>query len=122
MTLRRVAILIALAGPAGAAEKIAVPAIHMPAAYEGQTANGAMAPAALDRWWLLFDDPGLNALEDEAMRNGPDALTAAARVLEAKATRQLGWKPKVRFHELVRMMVEADMEHIRQTIYGSKGK
>ena len=27
----------------------------------------------------------------------------------SKARRVLGWEPKVRFHELVRMMVEADL-------------
>jgi GDPmannose 4,6-dehydratase len=32
----------------------------------------------------------------------------------AKATRQLGWQPKVKFHELVRMMVDSDMELARQ--------
>lgn len=34
----------------------------------------------------------------------------------AKAARVLGWKPKVKFHELVRMMVEADLEAIRREI------
>jgi len=28
----------------------------------------------------------------------------------AKAAKQLGWKPKVRFKELVKIMVEADLE------------
>ena len=28
----------------------------------------------------------------------------------SKAKKILGWEPKVRFHELVRMMVKADME------------
>ena len=28
----------------------------------------------------------------------------------AKARRKLGWEPKVRFKELVRIMVEADLE------------
>jgi GDPmannose 4,6-dehydratase len=35
-----------------------------------------------------------------------DFLQADAR----KAERQLGWKPRVAFHELVRIMVDADME------------
>ena len=71
---------------AAAAARVAVPVIHMPDAYEGQPA--ASAPQALDRWWLLFDDPALNALEDEALQNGPDALTAGARLLEARETRR----------------------------------
>jgi GDPmannose 4,6-dehydratase len=35
-----------------------------------------------------------------------------------KAKQQLGWSPKVGFKELVRMMVDADMELVRQEIYG----
>ena len=68
------------------AVKVAVPVIHLPDAYEGQRA--AAAPPALDRWWLLFNDPALNALEDEAFKTGPDALTAGARLLEARETRR----------------------------------
>jgi NodT family efflux transporter outer membrane factor (OMF) lipoprotein len=60
----------------------------MPGAYEGQGPTQIVGTAILDRWWLQFNDPALNALEDEAMRNGPDALTAAARIIEARETRQ----------------------------------
>ena len=49
--------------------------------------RSALTPAELDRWWLLFNDPALNALEDEAFRSAPDARTATARVMEARATR-----------------------------------
>ena len=49
--------------------------------------GAALTPAELDHWWLEFHDPALNALEDEAFRNGPDAKTAAARILEARAVR-----------------------------------
>jgi NodT family efflux transporter outer membrane factor (OMF) lipoprotein len=58
----------------------------LPAAYDGPAGDGALAPAELDRWWRLFKDPRLDALEDEAFRTAPDARTAAARVLEARAT------------------------------------
>jgi GDPmannose 4,6-dehydratase len=34
----------------------------------------------------------------------------------AKARKELGWKPKVTFKELVRMMVEADMRVARQEL------
>ncbi len=30
----------------------------------------------------------------------------------AKARRQLGWEPNVGFHELIRRMVEADLERL----------
>ncbi len=37
----------------------------------------------------------------------------------SKARAKLGWKPKVGFHELVKMMVEADTEAVRKRIYGT---
>lgn len=87
--MRRLAILIALALPlcacAGLGHRPAD--VRLPTVYEARAGGGVLAPAALDRWWLLFHDPRLNALEDEAFRGGPDARTAQARVLEAKATR-----------------------------------
>jgi GDPmannose 4,6-dehydratase len=32
----------------------------------------------------------------------------------SKAARELGWRPKVRFRELVQMMVQADLEMLRR--------
>jgi len=40
----------------------------------------------------------------------------------SKARRVLKWTPKVNFKQLVRMMVDSDMEVVRRTIYGLKGK
>ncbi|HEX3445293.1 MAG TPA: GDP-mannose 4,6-dehydratase [Chthoniobacterales bacterium] len=37
----------------------------------------------------------------------------------AKAKRQLGWEPKVRFQELVKIMVDADLDMVRRDIEGS---
>jgi GDPmannose 4,6-dehydratase len=37
----------------------------------------------------------------------------------AKAKKQLNWEPKVRFEELVKMMVDADLEQVRRGIEGS---
>ncbi len=42
---------------------------------------------------------------------------AEVEVLEgdaSKAREELGWEPRVRFHELVRMMVEADLEKAKE--------
>src|SRR6201998_4243419 len=36
-----------------------------------------------------------------------------------KAKKQLGWEPKIRFPELVRIMVDADLECVRREIEGS---
>ena len=63
------------------------PAASVPTAYEASSLGPSLAAATLDRWWLLFDDPVLNALEDEAFATAPDALTAQARIVEARATR-----------------------------------
>lgn len=40
----------------------------------------------------------------------------------AKARRVLKWKPKVNFKQLVRMMVDADMEETRKVVYGTQGE
>ncbi len=40
----------------------------------------------------------------------------------SKARRVLKWKPKVNFKQLVRMMVDSDMQVVRRTVYGLKGK
>ena len=40
----------------------------------------------------------------------------------SKAYKKLGWKPKVKFKQLVRMMVDADMELVSQQVYGTKSK
>lgn len=58
----------------------------MPAAYAGALPATPLAPATLDQWWRLFGDPTLDALEDEAFQAAPDALTAAARIVEARET------------------------------------
>jgi NodT family efflux transporter outer membrane factor (OMF) lipoprotein len=59
----------------------------LPVAYEASSPGPALEPAVLDRWWLLFNDPVLDALEDEAFATAPDELTAEARIVEAHATR-----------------------------------
>ena len=38
----------------------------------------------------------------------------------AKAAKVLGWKPKVKFKELVQIMVDADIEQLRQEMSGEK--
>ena len=88
-TMRRSPLLVALVAPLAACAIAShrAPDTHLPAAYEAPAGGAELAAADLDHWWLLFGDPALNALEDEAFRSAPDARTAAARVLEARATR-----------------------------------
>lgn len=86
--MKRAAILIALTAGLGACQTTrSPPHVVMPAAYEAPAGAAALAPAELDRWWLLFKDPQLTALEDEAFRLSPDARTAASRLMEARAVR-----------------------------------
>ena len=75
-------LLSACAGPDHRA-----PDLRLPARYEAPANAPQLSEATLDHWWLLFNDPALTALEDEAFRNGPDARTAAARILESRAVK-----------------------------------
>jgi NodT family efflux transporter outer membrane factor (OMF) lipoprotein len=59
-----------------------------PLAYEAPTPRSDdLTQGALERWWTLYDDPQLNDLVDEALRNAPDAKTALAVLAQAAATR-----------------------------------
>ncbi len=79
--------VLALSTSSVAATNAPIPPVRMPDSYETPRPGSALAPTALDRWWLLFGDINLNALEDEALVNASDARTVAARILEAWATR-----------------------------------
>ncbi|HEY1560787.1 MAG TPA: TolC family protein [Caulobacteraceae bacterium] len=86
--MTRVAILIALLCGLDACGTLREPPkVAMPALYDGVGAGAALAPTELDHWWLLFKDPTLNKLEDDAFRLSPDERTAAARILEARAAK-----------------------------------
>ena len=84
----RLAPVAALAASLGAplAEAHRAPDVRLPAGYDEVAARSPLALAALDHWWTLFNDPTLDSLEAEAFRTGPDARTAAARILEARET------------------------------------
>ncbi|HEY1878616.1 MAG TPA: TolC family protein [Caulobacteraceae bacterium] len=84
--MKRVAILFALlCGLSACGTEREPPKVAMPAAFDVAGAGASLTPVELDHWWLLFKDPQLNALEDEAFNLSPDARTAASRVLEAHA-------------------------------------
>ncbi|NRF67029.1 efflux transporter outer membrane subunit [Aquincola sp. S2] len=40
---------------------------------------------SIERWWVLFDDPALTRLVDDALRDSHDLAAAAARVRSARA-------------------------------------
>lgn len=60
---------------------------RLPAAFETPTPPPTGA-VALDTWWTAFNDPELTALVDQALAHSPDARSAAARLREARASRQ----------------------------------
>lgn len=84
--MRRFVLLIGLAGALAACATPPAPAPHvtLPARYEAPP-GAAGSPVDLDRWWLTFRDPQLDALEAQALAASPDAQTARARVAEARA-------------------------------------
>jgi len=63
------------------------PAVTVPEAIRGASADEAAAAASLaDRpWWEIFGDDALKALIDEALRNNYDVRAAAWRVEEFRA-------------------------------------
>jgi multidrug efflux system outer membrane protein len=84
----RAAACTALAMLAACASGARKPDVTLPAAYEAPAGSAALPAPALDRWWLIFKDPELDGLEDEALRDSPDAKSQRARLKEAIATRR----------------------------------
>jgi len=67
------------------------PDIAVPTVFEApQAGASALDAAALDQWWVQFNDPVLTALIEDALVRAPDARTAAARLREARATASSG--------------------------------
>jgi len=65
---------------------------RLPAAFEGPSGAAPAGAVALDRWWLAFNDAELTGLIDQALARNPDARSAAARLREARATRDESWE------------------------------
>lgn len=66
-------------GPDYQRPKMDLPASHAP------TPAGATAAMSSGAWWTTFNDPMLNRVMDEALKNNLDLSAAAARVNEARA-------------------------------------
>lgn len=54
--------------------------------HASSTAEQASMPA---RWWTLFNEPALDALEERALRDNPSIETSFQRLVEARAQRGL---------------------------------
>ncbi len=89
-----------------------VPSIAVPQrfAYDRQT----VPEAALDRWWLLFDDRQLTALVEEGLANAPNARSAIAILDEARAVRSAALS---RFAPQGGVNVSAGVQHT--TVFGT---
>jgi multidrug efflux system outer membrane protein len=59
------------------------PAVDVPAGYRDVPAQGVAAKS--ERWWMLYGDPVLDQLVEEALANNRDLELATARVDEARA-------------------------------------
>lgn len=65
--------------------------IALPTAFEApQAGSSVLDAAALDQWWVQFNDPVLTALIEDALVRAPDARTAAARLREGRAIASSG--------------------------------
>ena len=60
--------------------------VRLPAQFDAQAVAGSTIP--LDRWWLVYHDPQMTALVEQALANGFDTRTALARLDEARALRR----------------------------------
>ena len=57
------------------------PDLDVPVQYRSATPMGAVDAAAVESaWWRQFNDPALDALISEGLRNNQDLIAAAARV------------------------------------------
>ncbi|PYY83827.1 RND transporter [Pseudomonas sp. TKO26] len=67
-----------------------VPAIDLPAHYREQSSDGPWHPAATpqvigEQWWLLYQDPRLNDLQQRLLQANPDLAAALAHYDGAQA-------------------------------------
>lgn len=72
-----------LAGCAVAPERPPLTTVAAPVSIAQTGIAGAVEPP--DRWWMLYHEPALDALVEEALANNRDLRVAAARLLEARA-------------------------------------
>jgi len=58
--------------------------IQVPGTYQHSQA-GAVTPQPEDRWWQVFNDPELNRLVEEVLKNNLDIKKATAGILEVRS-------------------------------------
>ena len=74
------------------------PNVELPAAYaaapQGATTASTTAKEATS-WWTTYNDPVLNRIVDDALKNNQDIVAAAARVAEAQALLGLAYSDQL---------------------------
>ena len=80
--------LPALLAAAPASSGDARPAVP-PQWQAGAAVAGPLDTAALANWWKRFDDPVLDQLIDNALRQSPDIRTALSRIASARASKNI---------------------------------
>ena len=106
-------VLILITGCAPLVEE--TPPINIPGSYRNAP-RSTEAPRVSSRWWKDFNDPVLDRLVDETLRNNHDIRLAAERVLEARAdlgVSRAGLFPTVN--------LQADITRQRQSYPGPQG-
>jgi len=81
--MKRLGVLLLVAGCTTVGPDYQRPDIALPAQYPAREAENVQALSA--DWWQLFNDPALNQLVASARANNADLRLAAARVQEADA-------------------------------------
>jgi NodT family efflux transporter outer membrane factor (OMF) lipoprotein len=85
---------------------------------------GVVSTRAPSQWWLLLDDPQLNALIDAALAHNPDLHAAQARLREARAQLQqqkANELPKASFDAAALRMREPNL-NVFQSSQGAPGE
>lgn len=110
--------ITALMLAACADSSVRAPDIRLPSLFEAPAGDPALAPAVLDRWWLLFDDPQLVTLVESALESAPDARAAMARLEEARAIRS---ERVASLWPQGALTGSATQQHTEQSVSGSGG-
>jgi outer membrane protein, multidrug efflux system len=75
----------AVAGCTAVGPNYARPAVPTPTAYKSATSSETTTPQLGHDWWKLFNDPQLDQLEDQAIKENQSIQAAMASVEEARA-------------------------------------
>jgi multidrug efflux system outer membrane protein len=76
---------VALLGGCGLTKDYHRPDLDLPGGFSGSSADAAQPSLATLPWQQVYTDPALQTLIEEALRNGPDGMLAAAQVRAAAA-------------------------------------